>query len=56
MGLLINDGLPGHGPAHTVTGHAANANGLLGISALPGTINKARANGDPRQCENMTCR
>jgi nitrous oxidase accessory protein NosD len=59
-GLLLTDGLPGHGQFFTVAGNKANANTLVGISTPTGTIdggaNKAHGNGDPLQCANVACR
>jgi hypothetical protein len=59
-GLTIVDQIDSHGPAHTVEDHVAMANGGLGISAnVLGVVqlgkNRARANGDPRECVNITC-
>ena len=64
-GLLIVDQIPQHGPAFTVTNHEANGNGALGIGAftttgvLEGVIdgggNRAKNNGDPRQCVSVVC-
>lgn len=42
-----------------VGGNIANANGNLGIAAVGGEVdlggNRARDNGDPRQCVNVQC-
>ena len=64
-GLLIVDQIPEHGPFFTVTNHEANGNGALGIGAftttgvLEGVIdgggNRAKNNGDPRQCVSVVC-
>lgn len=64
-GLLMVDQVPQHGPFFTVTNHEANRNGALGISAftvggvLEGVIdgggNRAKHNGDSRQCVSVVC-
>ena len=50
--------LPGTEP--TLSRNFANFNGDLGIEAVPGVIdgggNKARGNGNPAQCVNVSCR
>ena len=59
VGLWIVDSPPGHGRFFTVGGNVANANGSLGISLTEGMTdggrNRARANGDRRQCVNIAC-
>ena len=54
------DGIIVENPDTTVTANTANDNGELGIEAVPGVVdgggNRARGNGDPRQCVGVTCR
>jgi hypothetical protein len=44
----------------TLTKNTANDNGDLGIEAVPGVIdgggNRARGNGNPAQCLNVSCK
>jgi nitrous oxidase accessory protein NosD len=64
-GLRLFDAEATHGPLHTISGHVAMTNGFLGISlehldgVLAGVIdggkNRARSNGDPRQCFGISC-
>jgi parallel beta-helix repeat protein len=55
-----DDGIEIETPGHTVAANVADRNGDLGIQAVPGTIdggnNKARHNGNPAQCLNVSCR
>lgn len=59
VGLLIVDSLPDHGRFFTVAGNVSNGNEGLGILVSEGMIdggrNRARANGDSRQCVNVAC-
>jgi len=54
-----DDGIDVDSAATTVTGNLAVHNGDLGIEAVPGVIdgggNRARANGNPAQCTNVSC-
>jgi Periplasmic copper-binding protein (NosD) len=59
-GLSIFDSIDTHGPFHLIEDHVAMANGGLGIfSNVEGILlqgkNRARANGDPRECVNVVC-
>jgi parallel beta-helix repeat protein len=59
-GLAIFDSIDTHGPFHMIEDHVAMANGGLGIfSNVEGVLlqgkNRARANGDPRECVNVVC-
>jgi parallel beta-helix repeat protein len=55
-----DDGIEVETPGHTVAANVADRNGDLGIQAVPGTIdggnNRARHNGNPAQCLNVSCR
>jgi parallel beta-helix repeat protein len=54
-----HDGLQVDAPGTTLTRNTANFNHELGIEAVPGVIdgggNRARGNGNPLQCTNVTC-
>jgi parallel beta-helix repeat protein len=54
-----DDGIDVNSSATTITRNTANVNGDLGIEAAPGVTdgggNRARNNGDPRQCVNVDC-
>ncbi|HEU0303450.1 MAG TPA: right-handed parallel beta-helix repeat-containing protein [Gaiellaceae bacterium] len=53
------DGIETDSPTSTLRHNTANANGDLGIDAVPGVTdgggNRARANVDPAQCADVTC-
>jgi hypothetical protein len=55
-----DDGIDLDGPGSTLTRNTANFNADLGIEAVPGVTNgggnKARGNGNPAQCLNVTCK
>ena len=55
-----DDGIDVDGPGNTLTRNSAFRNFDLGIEAVPGTIdggkNKARHNGNPAQCLNVSCK
>ena len=55
-----DDGIDVEIPSTTLTKNTANFNGDLGIEAVPGVIdgggNKARGNGNPAQCLNVSCK
>ena len=54
-----HDGIEVDEAGTTLTRNTANFNDLLGIEAVPGVIdgggNRARGNGNPLQCTNVTC-
>ena len=54
-----DDGIDVNSPSTTISGNVAVRNHDLGIEAVPGVIdgggNHAAANGDPRQCTNVSC-
>ena len=54
-----HDGIEVDEAGTTLSRNTANFNDLLGIEAVPGVIdgggNRARANGNPLQCTNVTC-
>jgi hypothetical protein len=55
-----DDGIDMDAPGSTLTRNTANHNGDLGIEAVAGTIdggkNKAAGNGDPVQCQGVSCK
>jgi hypothetical protein len=60
VGNHDDDGIEVVKPGSTLSSNRANDNADLGIEAVPGTIdggkNKARGNGNPMQCLNISCR
>jgi len=55
----LDDGIDANNPDTTIADNVANHNGDLGIEAVAGVTdaggNRARRNGDPRQCLNVVC-
>ena len=55
-----DDGIDVDNPRTTITRNTANDNGDYGIEAVPDVIdgggNKARRNGTPAQCLNVSCK
>jgi parallel beta-helix repeat protein len=54
-----DDGIDVESPNTTLTGNSANRNFDLGIEAVPGVTdgggNRAKGNGNPAQCQNVSC-
>ena len=55
-----DDGIDVDDAGTTITSNTANDNGDYGIEAVPDVIdgggNKARGNGNPAQCLNVSCK